>query len=70
MGARPSLQRLLHVRHIRVIFASRHRAGTTQARTVHHHLRFIAAGVFGALLLLGAGALAYRRRRGAPAVAR
>jgi len=70
VGARPSLQRLLHVRHIRVIFASRHRAGTAPARTVHHHLRYIAGGVLGALLLLGAGALAYRRRRGAPAVAR
>jgi hypothetical protein len=70
VGARPSLQRLLHARHIRVIFASRHRAGAPPARTVHHHLRYIAAGVLGALLLLGAGALAYRRRRSAPAVAR
>ena len=70
VGARPSLQRLLHVRHIRVIFASRHRAHPVSARPVHHHLRYIAAGVLGALLLLGAGALVYRRRRSAPAVAR
>jgi hypothetical protein len=69
-GARPSLQRRLHARHIRVIFASRHRARAAPARTVHHHLRYIAAAVLGALLLLGAGALVYRRRRSAPAVAR
>ena len=69
-GAEPSLQRLLHARHIRVIYASRHRAHPVSARPVHHHLRYIAAGVLGALLLLGAGALVYRRRRSAPAVAR
>jgi hypothetical protein len=69
-GAQPSLQRLLHARHIHVIFASRHRARAAPARPVHHHLRYIAAAVLGALLLLGAGALVYRRRRSAPAVAR
>jgi hypothetical protein len=69
-GAQPSLQRLLRARHIHVIFASRHRALAVPARTVHHHLRYIAAAVLGALLLLGAGALVYRRRRSAPAVAR
>ena len=69
-GAQPSLQRLLHARHIRVIYASRHRARAAVARPVHHHLRYIAAGVLGVLLLLGAGALVYRRRRSAPAVAR
>jgi len=70
-GARPTLQRLLHARHIRVIFASRHRAGAraAAARPVHHHLRYIAAAVLGALLLLGGGVLLYRRRS-APAVAR
>ena len=68
-GARPSLQRVLHARHIRVIFASRHRASTASARPVHHHLRYIAAGVLGALLVLGAGAFVYRRRS-APAAAR
>jgi hypothetical protein len=70
-GARPSLQRLLHARHIRVIYAARHRAGPASARPAHHHhLRYIAAAVLGSLLLLGAGALFYRRRRSAPAVAR
>ena len=69
-GARPSLQRLLHARHIRVIFASRHRARAAPARPAHHHLRYIAAGVLGALLLIGAGVFLYRRRRSAPAVAR
>jgi hypothetical protein len=69
-GAQPSLQRLLHARHIHVIFASRHRTRAVPTRTVHHHLRYIAAAVLGALLLLGAGALVYRRRRSAPAVAR
>jgi hypothetical protein len=69
-GARPSLQRVLHARHIRVIFASRHRPRTASAPPVHHHLRYIAAGVLGALLVLGAGAFVYRRRRSAPAVAR
>jgi hypothetical protein len=68
-GARPSLQRLLHARHVRVIFASRHRARAAPARPAHHHLRYIAAGVL-AVLLLGAGALVYRRRASAPAVAR
>lgn len=71
-GSRPSLERLLHARHIHVIFASRHRAGArpAPARPVHHHLRYIAAGVLGALLLLGAGVFLYRRRGSAPAVAR
>ena len=71
-GARPSLERLLRERHIRLIFASRHRAGArpAPARPVHHHLRYIAAAVIGALLLLGAGGLLYHRRRSAPAVAR
>jgi hypothetical protein len=69
-GARPSLQHVLHARHIRVIFASRHRARAAPARTVHHHLRYIAAALLGALLLLGAGALVYRRRGSAPAAAR
>ena len=62
-GARPLLQRLLHERHIRVIFASRHRARSSKPRTVHHHLRYIAAGVVGVLLAIGGTALLYRRRR-------
>jgi hypothetical protein len=62
-GAQPGLQRLLRERHIPLIFASRHRAGRHRAPTVvHHHLRYIAAGVLAAVLLIGGGALAYRRR--------
>src|SRR5438270_177265 len=46
-GAQPMLQRLLHERHIRVIFASRHHATHAKPRAVHHHLRYIAAGILG-----------------------
>jgi hypothetical protein len=62
-GARPSLQRLLHARHVRLLFASRHPARSSKPRTVHHHLRYIAAGVVAALLMIGGVVLLYRRRR-------
>jgi hypothetical protein len=62
-GAQPTLQRLLHERHIRVIFASRHRAKSSKPTTVHHHLRYIAAGVIGALAVIGGGVFLYHRRR-------
>jgi hypothetical protein len=65
-GAQPTLQRLLHERHVRVIFASRRAAHVPKRTTVHHHLRYIAAGVLGALALIGGGALLYRRRPLAP----
>jgi hypothetical protein len=61
-GAQPMLQRLLHQRHIRVIFASNHHA-TAKPKAVHHHLRYIAAGVLGALALAGIAWLLIRRRR-------
>jgi hypothetical protein len=61
-GAQPQLQRLLHARHIRVIFASRHRAAHAKPHAVHHHLRYIAAGILGALALLGGAVLVLRRR--------
>lgn len=61
-GAQPHLQRLLHQRHIRVIFASRHRAKAKQG-PVHHHLRYIAAGILGALVLAAAAWALVRRRR-------
>jgi hypothetical protein len=61
-GAQPMLQRLLHERHIRVIFASRHHARSTRSRSVHHHLRYIAAAILGALALASV-AFAYLRRR-------
>ncbi len=61
-GAQPMLQRLLHERHVRVIFASR-RPAKAKARGVHHHLRYIAAGILGALTLIGCAFLFSRRRR-------
>jgi hypothetical protein len=67
-GAQRQLQRLLHERHIGVIFASRHRAARAKPRSVHHHLRYIAAGILGALVLGGGASLYLRRRRaGEPA---
>ncbi|HYM45248.1 MAG TPA: hypothetical protein VES65_03695 [Solirubrobacteraceae bacterium] len=62
-GAQPTLQRLLHARHIRVLFASRHAAIRSKSTIVHHHLRYIAAGVIGALAVIGGGAFLYSRRR-------
>jgi hypothetical protein len=62
-GAQPMLQRLLHARHIRVLFVPRHPARPSGPATVHHHLRYIAAGVIGVLALLAAGAF-LRSRRG------
>jgi hypothetical protein len=64
-GAQPLLQRILHQRRIRVIFASAHRA-KAKPKAVHHHLRYIAAGVLGALALAALVWLLIRRRR-APA---
>jgi hypothetical protein len=65
-GAQPLLQRLLHERHIRVIFASSHKA-KPKPKAVHHHLRYIAAAVLAALALAAlAWALVRRRRRPAP----
>ncbi|HEV2924744.1 MAG TPA: hypothetical protein VGW98_11960 [Solirubrobacteraceae bacterium] len=61
-GAQPMLQRLLHQRHIRVLFASRPHAQARPA-AVHHHLRYIAAAVIGALALIGVAAYLYSRRR-------
>jgi hypothetical protein len=62
-GARPRLQRLLHARHIRVIFATPPATTKPKPKAVHHHLRYIAAGVLGALVVLGGAALIYDRRR-------
>ena len=61
-GGQPQLQRLLHQRHVRVIFASRHHA-KAKPRPVHHHLRYIAAGTLGALVLAAATWALVRRRR-------
>jgi len=62
-GAQSTLQRLLHERHIRVLFASRPHAAHTRPAAVHHHLRYIAAAVIGALALIGGAAYLYSRRR-------
>jgi hypothetical protein len=62
-AAQPSLQRLLRQRHIRVLFASRPRAAHARPAAVHHHLRYIAAAVIGALALIGAAVYLYSRRR-------
>jgi hypothetical protein len=65
-GAQHELQLILHQRHVRVIFASRHKA-KAKPHTVHHHLRYIAAGILGAFVLVGGvWALVVRRRKGAP----
>lgn len=65
-GQQPALQRLFHQRHIRLLFASRRArsaAHVGKPAAVHHHLRYIAAGVAAALALLAGAGLAYRRRR-------
>jgi hypothetical protein len=62
-NAQAALQRLLHARHIRVLYVPRHQARTSRPATVHHHLRYIAAGVAGGLALLAAGFFYWRRRR-------
>jgi LPXTG-motif cell wall-anchored protein len=61
-SAQPMLQRLLHRRHIRVLFAARPRSSTVHRAAAHHHLRYIAAAVLG-LLLIGAGGYVLSRRR-------
>jgi hypothetical protein len=61
-GAQPALQRLLRQRHIRVIFASRHRRQRVRPAAVHHHLRYIAAGIAAALVLIAAAVLLLRHR--------
>jgi MYXO-CTERM domain-containing protein len=58
------LQRLLHARHIPVIFATPRHAKHGRPVAVHHHLRYVAAAVLGALALIGVAAyVAWRRRQ-------
>jgi hypothetical protein len=60
-GAQVQLEQLVHARHIKLKFAGApHKRKATAA--VHHHLRYVAAGVLAALLLAGAGTWLYRRR--------
>ena len=61
-GARPTLLRLLYARHIRVLFVPRHPASKARPATVHHRLRYIAAGLIVAAAVIGAGFVLYRRR--------
>ena len=67
-GAQHYLQRLLHARHIRVIFAARHAKAKAKPAPVHHHLRYIAAGLLGALLVAGGAFWLLRRRRAGAAL--
>jgi len=62
-SAQPALQRLLFARHIRVLFVRRHHPRASKPAAVHHHLRYIAAGVAGVLAIIAAGAFVYSRRR-------
>jgi hypothetical protein len=62
-SAQPALQRLLRARHIRVLFVPRQPVRASRPAAVHHHLRYIAAGVIGALAVLAAGTFLYVRRR-------
>jgi ATP-dependent Zn protease len=64
-GAQHELQRILRGRHVRVIFASRRKA-KAKPHSVHHHLRYIAAGILAALVLIGAGWFFIARRREHP----
>lgn len=61
--AQPMLQRLLHLRHIRVLFATRPHAVPPRAAAAHPRLRYIAAAAIGACALIGAAAYLYARRR-------
>ncbi len=63
-----SLVALVHERHIPLKFAARPHARRKPA-AVHHHLRYIAAGILAAAALVALGALLFRRRarrRGEP----
>jgi hypothetical protein len=62
-GAQPELQRLLHARHIRVLFAARPHAARSRPAAAHHHLRYIAAAIIGVFALIGVAGYAYSRRR-------
>jgi hypothetical protein len=63
-GQEHALVALVRARHIPLKFAAPPRTRHRPA-PVHHHLRYIAAAVLGAALLIGAGALVFRRRASA-----
>jgi hypothetical protein len=57
------LQRLVDARHVPLKFVRTHRPRIARTHaTVHHHLRYIAAGVLAALVLAGGGFLLLRHR--------
>jgi hypothetical protein len=62
-SAQPELQRMLRARHIRTLYVPRHRARAARPATVHHRLRYIAAGAIGGLALLASGIFLYARRQ-------
>jgi hypothetical protein len=62
-SAQPMLQRLLHRRHIRVLFVAAPHATAARAAAVHHHLRYVLAAVLGGSALIAAGLYLLRRRR-------
>jgi hypothetical protein len=65
------LQRTLADRHIHTIFVPRHQPARAAPAAVHHHLRYIGAGILAALAAIAAALLLVRSRRrsraGAPA---
>lgn len=62
-GAEHTLVQLIRRRHIRLLFVRRHPTARAKPTSTHHHLRYIAAAVIGALMVVGAVLLGYRRRR-------
>jgi hypothetical protein len=59
----PALQRLVRARHIRLLFTPRPHLRPARVAAVHHHLRYIAAGVIAVLIAIG-GVVLLNSRRG------
>jgi hypothetical protein len=64
-GEQPELQRVLRARRVRTLFVPRHGPAKARRATVHHHLRYIAAGVLAGCVLAAGALLLVRRRRSA-----
>ena len=62
-GAQAQLQRLLHARHVHVIFVPRPKASTASTGTTGHPLRWALGGTAALALLAGGAILLIRRRR-------
>jgi hypothetical protein len=65
-GAQAELERLVHARHIELKFAAPPHA-SKPAPPVHHKLRYIAAGILAAVLVVAGATWLYRRRSREPA---